>query len=84
MAVYTLDNISFDIEDDRIVASADILEDGALLQSFSKSFPRTTDWQMLARDVGNFAKNIVIHHELIANVFTDAEVWLKAQSWTYG
>ena len=84
MAVYTLENVDFDMEGDRIIASADIMKDAALMQTFSISLKRTTDPAELGRAVASYAKNVVIHDTLLATTFVQAGAWLEQQSWSYG
>lgn len=84
MAVYTLENISFESERDRIIARARIMKDGMEFQDFSVSLKRTTDAVGLSKAVASYARDIIIHDTLTAETFVRAAEWLGQQSWKYG
>lgn len=92
MAIYALDKIRFELDDKRVIASADILKDDDLLQSFSVSLKQTSDGEKLGMAVIDYAKDIIEQHvksivlkdTFDADVLDVATTWLERQSWSYG
>jgi hypothetical protein len=89
MATYELDDISFYVDGELVIANAGILKDGILLQSFSVKAKKTSDARELSAVVVRRAKDIILRHaqritlheRMMAGVLEEAEAWLTGQSW---